>query len=458
MKRTLLLSALAALTLSASAQIQGQEINFSGRNLLTIRGLDQKAVAKSGKLLRAHKMAARITQEKPIAFYVRPAGCFWIGIDKTFNGFHGYAIAPANTPLQFGGAFRGEKSKWVYADPAQNLDGDDADYTYLTKEVTAPSDSVLTITYPTAALPAPQLICSSKVGTSALKAKTEADTFSLGDMVLYGGSTHRDKDLFPAVNYDLRYMAGMVSIGDYFGLNNAAANANITKNLGRRFGNSELKVSSSMELFMFDSNASAYILGGEVVFYADGTNEVKASDVEFDLIPLENGRPSTTPLEQKLTADNVSVIPASGNNKAMYVVHFKAEKAILTKQSVLLRVRPSASCSGPISVVPMISGGISDGQTAYAGISFTYNNTEYKDQPSSINIFQFDDKGLYHAYNWIMGLDITYNQEEANTYTGISTPAANVKQSNVTYDLQGHRVAKTMKGLYIQDGKKIYVK
>ena len=106
----------------------------------------------------------------------------------------------------------------------------------------------------------------------------------------------------------------------------------------------------------------------------------------------------------------------------------------------------------------MISGGISDGQTAYAGISFTYNNTEYKDQPSSINIFQFDDKGLYHAYNWIMGLDITYNQEEADTYTGISTPAANVNQSNVTYDLQGHRVAKTMKGLYIQDGKKIYVK
>ena len=76
----------------------------------------------------------------------------------------------------------------------------------------------------------------------------------------------------------------------------------------------------------------------------------------------------------------------------------------------------------------------------------------------SINIFQFDNDGKFHAFNWGIGLDLTYDQKEANTYTGITTPNTAVRVSNATYDLQGRRVEAPTKGLYIQNGKKVYVK
>lgn len=76
MKRTLLLSALAAFGLASTAQTQLQEVNLSGRNAVTTLSLNQKAVNKARKALQANKMGARITSTAPSAFYARPAGCF----------------------------------------------------------------------------------------------------------------------------------------------------------------------------------------------------------------------------------------------------------------------------------------------------------------------------------------------------------------------------------------------
>lgn len=458
MKRTLLLSALAAFGLASTAQTQLQEVNLSGRNAVTTLSLNQKAVNKARKALQANKMGARITSTAPSAFYARPAGCFWAGADNQFNAYQGYLIAPANTALSFQGIMVGEKCKWLYADPAQKVTEDQQEYTYLTKEIQGGTDSVLTVTYPAVALPAPQLICSSKVGSTPLNAKTTADTFSLGNIVVYGGGALRRETLYPSVNYDVRRLAGTINISDYFGFNSDKANSNITKTFGKKFGNQELKVTAAYELFLFNSSAPAYILGGEAMFYADGTQEVKASDVAVDLVPLENGRPASEPLQAQLTADKVTLIPAKGQQAAIYVVHFSAKEAIAANQALMVRVRPSATGTKAFSPVPVISQGMSDGQTGYGAISFSYNGKDYKDLPLSINIFQFDNEGKYHAFNWGIGLDLTYDQKEANAYTGITTPNTAVRVSNATYDLQGRRVEAPAKGLYIQNGKKVYVK
>lgn len=135
MKRTLLLSALAAFGLASTAQTQLQEVNLSGRNAVTTLSLNQKAVNKARKALQANKMGARITSTAPSAFYARPAGCFWAGADNQFNAYQGYLIAPANTALSFQGIMVGEKCKWMYADPAQKVTEDQQEYTYLTKEI-----------------------------------------------------------------------------------------------------------------------------------------------------------------------------------------------------------------------------------------------------------------------------------------------------------------------------------
>ena len=42
--------------------------------------------------------------------------------------------------------------------------------------------------------------------------------------------------------------------------------------------------------------------------------------------------------------------------------------------------------------------------------------------------------------------------------TGINDVAVKTADSNAVYDLQGRRVAKAVKGLYIMDGKKVVVK
>ena len=124
MKRTLLLSALAAFGLASMAQTQLQEVNLSGRNAVTTLSLNQKAVNKARKALQANKMGARITSTAPSAFYARPAGCFWAGADNQFNAYQGYLIAPANIALSFQGIMVGEKCKWMYADPAQKVTED----------------------------------------------------------------------------------------------------------------------------------------------------------------------------------------------------------------------------------------------------------------------------------------------------------------------------------------------
>ena len=458
MKRTLLLSALVAFALTSSAQTQLHEVSLSGRNAVTTLSLNQKAVKKARKALQANKVGTRITTVTPSAFYARPAGCFWAGANNQFNAYQGYLIAPANTALEFQGVMVGEKCKWMYPDPAQNLTEDQQDYTYLTKDIHGGTDSVLTVTYPAAALPAPQLISTSKVGTSPLTAKTKADTFSVGNVIAYGGRALRRETLFPSVNYDVRHMAGTVNISDYFGFNNEKANTNITKAFSKKYGNQDLKLTAAYELFRFNSNATGYILGGEAMFYSDGTQEVKASDVVVELIPLENGRPANEPMQAQLTADKVTLIPAQGQQAAVYVVHFSAKEAIAINQNVLVRLRPSATSTQAFSLVPIISKGMSDGQTGYGAISFSYNGKDYKDLPISINIFQFDNDGKFHAFNWAVGLDLTYDPKEANAYTGITTPNTAVRVSNATYDLQGRRVENPAKGLYIQNGKKVYVK
>jgi len=70
------------------------------------------------------------------------------------------------------------------------------------------------------------------------------------------------------------------------------------------------------------------------MFYADGTQEVKASDVAVDLVPLENGRPASEPLQAQLTADKVTLIPAKGQQAAIYVVH----SSLLKKPSLPTRL------------------------------------------------------------------------------------------------------------------------
>lgn len=458
MKRTLLLSALAAFGLASMAQTQLQEVNLSGRNAVTTLSLNQKAVNKARKALQASKVGARITTVTPTAFYARPEGGFWLGANNQFNAYQGYLVAPANIALEFQGVMVGEKCMWKYADPAQKVSENQQEYTYLTKDIHGGTDSVLTVTYPAATLPAPQLICTSKVGSSPLNAKTKADTFSVGNIIAYGGGALHKESLYPCVNYDINRFVGTISVSDYFGFNNDKANTNITKTFSKKYGNQDLKVTAAYELFRLNSNATAYVLGGDAMFYSDNAEDVKVSDVVVDLIPLENGRLASEPMQAQLTVDKVTLIPAQGQQAAIYVVHFAAKEAIAVNQSVMVRVRPSATSTKAFSPVPMISQGMSDGQTGYGAISFNYKGKDYKDLPLSINIFQFDNDGKFHAFNWGIGLDLTYNQKEANAYTGIATPNTAVRVSNATYDLQGRRVENSAKGLYIQNGKKVYVK
>ena len=79
-----------------------------------------------------------------------------------------------------------------------------------------------------------------------------------------------------------------------------------------------------------------------------------------------------------------------------------------------------------------------------------YNETEESFTGKSI-----DTKFRYKFDNWFYVFNVSLVSEE--NYAGISETKA-VKNAGIVYDLMGRKVSKPGKGLYIQDGRKFFVK
>lgn len=446
MQKSLLLIAFAAFALTASAQKPAVKVS---KNIKTIEAVGLRSKADLHKDVRK---AHRLTQETPTAYMYRDDGIFWLGMNYQGNAGGAYGLAAPGVDITFYADVTGESSKWNYVS-AVSEDGNG--FTYSEKTITQ-ADSTLTMNFESAYVPNPVLTSSSQVGTSRLNAKTVTDTAAaLFAGIQFGGGTYgyfSETDAttgevvyydFPICNYSVADYAGSGTGAAYLTVNDATSAAN----LGNAYKVSNMTIKSAAEYFVNTTGAPMYITGGDAWIYStagapSSENFVAEILSEEDLSVLGTLRIATS-----------ETINSKDGSLYAYGLHFTADKAIEAKGSVLLNVRPAEGSD--YSFVPRICvvTDQGDGNYGYVIADFTYNDADYEDQFLGNDLFTWGDDSL-HASGWIMGLTMSFSKSEADAVLGING-VNNAVKSDVVYDLQGRRVAKAEKGIYVVNGQKV---
>lgn len=446
MQKSLLLTAFAAFALTASAQKPQTQVRSYQKDIESV------TLKSKSDFNRNTRRAHRLTQNTPTATMYRGGGVFWMGVNYEYNGSGAYGLAAPGVDITFDADVTGESSKWHYVS-AVGADG--RTFTYSDKEITT-SDSTLTMNFADAYVPNPELTSTSQVGTSRLNAKAVTDTAAvLFEGLQFGGGTYgyfSDTDEstgqriyydFPICNFNLNDFAGTSANTKYLGVNSAAAGAN----LGPVFDVSNMTIKSAAEYFINTTEAPMYITGGDIILVSDA-GAPSAESLVGEVLSDEDLSVVGT-----FYVDDVKTITNSAGAITGYGVHFKASKPIEAKGNVLFNVRPAEGSDYTFSPRIVVVTDNGDGNYGYIMADFTANDVDYEDQFIGNDIFDFNDNTL-HASGWLMGLTMSFSKAEADAVLGIHS-ASNTTKADAAYDLQGRRVAKTEKGIYVVNGTKV---
>lgn len=452
MQKPLLIAALAAFALTASAQKRLPKLQT---NLKTVEAVGLKA---TGNLATGIRKAPRLTTENPTASYNRGGGIWWLGFNYRASAAGAYGLAAPGVNIIFAANVTGESSKWSYV---SGLNEAQDGYAYAEKDVTT-KDSTLSMNLTNLYVPAPALYSTSSVGTSRLNAKEVTDTAaSLFEGIQFGGGTYgyfSDTDEttgetvnynFPICNYNLNEYAGTGAASDYLGVNSPAANEALG-NAYSAYGVSNLTIKSAAEYFVNDTASTMYVTGGDAWLYAD--NAPTSDSIVAEILSDDDLSVIGT-----LNIDDVSTITSQSGTVMAYGVHFTASSPIETKGNVIFNIRAAEGTSYTFTPRIVVTTDDGDGTYGYVIVDYTYateeGDVDYENDFLDVDMFNWNDATL-HSASWAMGLTVNFDKEAAEAETGITT-VKQTRTDGAIYDLQGRRVAKAEKGIFIINGKKV---
>lgn len=445
MKKSLLLTAIAAIALTASAQRPTTHVRKYLKTLEPKALLSKEDISKKANKTRGVR---RLTTQTPKAQMWRATGIFWLGMDYLANGGGAYGLAAPGVDIPFYGSVTGESSKWKYASAVAA----DGTITY-SEQALVEEDTILYMNLKDAYVPNPELTSTSQVGTSRLNAKTVTDTAAtLFTGIQFGGGTYgylsdtnEDGTVtyydLPICNYSLNDYVGSGSGSNYLAVNSAtAANA-----LGTAYGVSNMTIKAATEFFYNETEAPMYITGGDAWIVSDEvpTNENLKAELMGDLDWDKLGEMSIT---------DVKPIYSQSGQLMAYGVHFAPAKPVEIYGSFHLSLRPADGSTFSFSPRLCVVDDTDDGCWGYVVTDFTYNDKDYEDELFAVDIFNWGDG--YATSGHVMGLTMSFSKTEAEDVMGVESVKTNSKPDAI-YDLQGRRVAKTDKGIFIVNGKKV---
>lgn len=438
--------AVAAIALTASAQKPAVQVS---QNLKTLEPLSVFSKTELAKKAQKTRGVRRLTTETPKAQMWRATGLFWLGMDCTGKAGGAYGLAAPGVDIPFYGSVTGESAKWKYASAV-----DEAGNITYSEQALVGEDTILYMKLKDAFVPNPELTATSQVGSSRLTAKTVTDTAAtLFKGIQFGGGTYgyfsktnedgtRTYYDFPICNYSLNDYEGSGS-----GLNNLAVNdATAASNLAPVYGVSNMTIKAATEYFYNETEAPMYITGGDAwIVSNDGepTNETLKAEFLLDYDMSKLG---------EMHISSVTPITGSDGNIMAYGVHFQTDSVVTIYGSFHFALRAAEGSNYTFSPRLAVVDDTDDGCWGYIVTDFTYNNNDYEDQCLDVNIFNYGSG--YTCSGYVMGLTMSFDEEEAKNALGVESVKTNSK-ADVIYDLQGRRVAKADKGIFIVNGKKV---
>ncbi|MBO6190104.1 MAG: hypothetical protein J6N92_04745 [Alloprevotella sp.] len=463
MKKSLLLTL--ALVVAATAAAQRTFTKVNAEKTLKPTTL---MTTKPGMKAARKAMPARFTSEKPTAFYSRPEGLFFYGMDYTGSmGRGAYAYAPVGAPLNMKAVVSAENSKWVYA---TGIDETGEDYVYAEKEITT-ADSSLSVTYNDVDwFPAPALLGISKVGESALKAKLDTAAYQTAAALVVGGApadVYSDQDgngyPMPATNYAPSVYAGAGGILDDFATNSAEADAV----LAGEYGIAAIHTDAFLEFFSFAEGSKAVLNGIDLVVkagqrnvenYTDETEDLELSDITVQILPLLPGGAIGAPIAELIPTD-MEIMPYSdGSGVWGHGFRFEAETPIICEGSFFVLITP-ANDEAVFAPLAMVTTDVDNPSSCFAlcTIQEEEDSEPYQDLVST-SFYWAQDYSMANLATCV-GAMLSYDPDDIaaaeEALAGVHTPTQKEQKSGVSYDLTGRRVSATQKGIVIVDGKKV---
>ena len=463
MKKSLLLTLALVVAATAAAQRTFTKVNTEK----TLKPTTLMA-AKPGMKAVRKAVPARFTSEKPTAFYSRPAGLFFYGMDYTASmGQNAYTYAPVGAPLEMKAAVKAENSKWVYA---TGIDETGEDYVYAEKEITT-ADSSLTVTYNDADwFPAPSLLGISKVGESALKAKLDTAAYQTAAALVVGGAP---ADVYitqdgtgypmPATNYDPSVYLGAGGILEDFATNSAEADAV----LAGEYEIAAIHTDGFLEFFSFAEGSKAVLNGIDLVVkagtrnvenYDENTEDLVLSDISVQILPLLPGGAIGAPVAELIPTD-MEIMPSSdGSSVWGYGFRFEAEMPIVCEGSFFVLITPTND-EAVFAPLAMVTTDVDNSSSCFAlcTIQEEENSEPYQDLVST-SFFWAQDYSMANLATCV-GAMLSYNPDDIaaaeEALAGVHTPTQKEQKSGGAYDLTGRRVSAAQKGIVIVDGKKV---
>ncbi|MBR1733198.1 MAG: hypothetical protein IJ729_05615 [Alloprevotella sp.] len=466
MKKSLLFLALAVIATGVSAQKFVAKERVQNRVAMTAKpkALSLEAAQPAGT--QVMRLPARVTTTHPSTVAYRPDGFFWFTQTYQNNkGQDGLAIGPSDVNVTLYGDFVGENCKWLYS-----VSEDAQEDLIWGEQAISTADSTLTVTPSHGYWPAPMAIATSRVGGSALTAKTESDTTSFAAVGMLcgfssGGVFQTESGVsvdIPVGNFDPTYYAGNSPIDNLFGINMPAANTNLATALG---GAAEGVVGAEtlafLEFFPMTYEATALLKGLDMFIYSE-EGAPQPGDIGIAIQPVAEDGQMGEPVAYFLIGSVTDAITYEDGDLMGYGVHFVPSTGtpLLVNGSFVAQIVSMEGSDYSWAPVTMVVNSPAQESCGYAYLKVDVANPETGATSSeeflqSVNVFNWGAPEYFNP-TIVAGIYLSYDAEEIDQYTGISTPLAEkpVRQSG-TFDLQGRRVNAATKGIYIVDGKKV---
>lgn len=483
MRKSLLLIAAIVVAMTASAQKTFKYFNdFKPVKFATLN-------VDKAKKFTAQKFNAPSLKEdadgNPSVYYARPAGSFFIGTPTNKYTYITSIFAPSNTDVVFDAILDPKDGdldfEWKYAlsetynaetketevewsDPIEGTfvasEPDEKGYydydnrgEYENGSITLNHDAELFCTAPVLTVyggdPRNPLEASYAVGDE------DGVTYGLGsdDIVDYGilSQIYADyPDLVEVwnndmhfVNYDPSLRVSFYSLDNYFAANSDEANTN----LNSLFEFDAIDIQGFAEYFTAASNPY-YLTGVRGTISAGDDYELEADDVVVEIISAATGEVIAEAPVATITKDSWDC----------YFIDAPVEP-VLIEDDFLVQVTPAEGSEAPIA--PMIpttkseEAAYSDG-TIYLLANITSGGKNYDGEFLDVYGLRLGDYNYVQAS--MIGITTTYTEPD-----GIATVSASKKADNAIYSISGVKVSNgSTKGLatgvYVQNGKKVFVK
>ncbi|MBR1713227.1 MAG: hypothetical protein IJ722_07470 [Alloprevotella sp.] len=466
MRKSLLFLALAAIATGVSAQQFVAKERVQNRVAMTAK---PKALSLEGAKpagTQVMRLPARVTTTHPSTVAYRPDGFFWFTETYQTNwGQDGLAIGPSDVNVTFYGDFVGENSKWLYS-----VSEDELEELIWGEQAVSAADSSLTVTPSYGYWPAPMAIATSRVGGSALTAKTESDTtsfaaqgmlcgYSSGGVFQTEGGEYVD---IPVGNFDPTYYLGNANIGNLFGMNMPTANANLANGFGgAAAGITGAETLAFLEFFPMNTEATALLKGIDMFIYSD-ERAPQPGDIGVAIQPISEDGQMGEPVAYFLIESVSDAHRYEDGDLMGYGVHFAPSTGtpLLVNGSFVAQIVPMEGSEYSWAPVTMVVDSPAQESFGYAYVRINVTNSETgatnsQELLQSVDVFNWGDPALFNP-TIVAGINLSYDAEEIDQYTGISTPLTEKPaQQSGTFDLQGRRVNAATKGIYIVNGKKV---